>query len=199
MSFGAITLRDLEYALAVARYGHFGKAAAACGVSQPTLSEQIKKLENQLGVVLFERTHRQVVPSVRSEAILEQAAIVLAETQRLLDLAKHVSSPLAATLRLGAIATLGPYYFPYVLRKVHKEYPSLSLRLTEGRTAELLQALRYGELDCVLVALPIAGHGLEWQQIFFEPFFACCGHIKIFFPVCFRTFTVFHFITNSVS
>ena len=178
MSLGGITLRDLEYALAVAQYQHFGKAADAVGVSQPTLSEQIKKLEDQLGVVLFERTNRRVAPSVRSEAVLRQMEVVMVETQRLLDLAKHVADPYSGILRVGAIATLGPYYFPYLLKKAHKEYPSLALRLTEGRTAELLQGLRRGDLDCILVALPIDGTGLAWQQLFFEPFFLVCptGH-----------------------
>jgi LysR family hydrogen peroxide-inducible transcriptional activator len=171
-------LRDLEYALAVEQHQHFGKAAEAVRVSQPTLSEQIRKLEDQLGIVLFERTNRTVVPSIKSQAVLRQMEVVLVETQRLLDVAKHAGEPFSSILRVGAIATLGPYYFPYLLKKTHKQFPSLALRLTEGRTAELLQSLRRGDLDCVLVAMPIEGSGLAWQQLFFEPFFLVCpvGH-----------------------
>ena len=171
MSAGTLSLRDLEYALAVARLRHFGKAADSCHVSQPTLSEQIRKLEEQLGIALFERNTRRVAASARGEAMLQQAEQVLMEAQRLLDMAKHLSVPMSGILRLGAIATLGPYYFPHLLRTTHATYPSLTLRLTEGKTAELLQALRRGELDCILAALPIAASGLAQQSLFFEPFF----------------------------
>ena len=171
MPVSTLSLRDLEYALAVARQRHFGKAADACHVSQPTLSGQIHKLEEQLGMAIFERSTRRVAASARGEAILQQAEVVLAEAQRLLDMAQHLSVPMSGTLRLGAIATLGPYYFPHLLRATHKAYPSLALRLTEGKTAELIQSLRRGELDCILAALPVAMSGLAMQTVFFEPFF----------------------------
>ncbi len=171
MPVGTLSLRDLEYALAVARQRHFGKAADACHVSQPTLSGQIHKLEEQLGMAIFERSTRRVAASVRGETILQQAEVVLAEAQRLLDMAKHLSVPMSGILRLGAIATLGPYYFPHLLHATHKAYPSLALRLTEGTTAELIQSLRRGELDCILAALPVNLSGLAMQTVFFEPFF----------------------------
>ena len=174
ISVSSLSLRDLEYALAVGRERHFGRAADACGVSQPTLSEQVRKLESILGVALFERTKRNVEPTVRGAVILRQAEALLASARRLLEDAQRSAEPLSGDLRLGAIATLGPYYLPSVIALGRKRFPRLALRLRESTTDDLLAALRTGELDAVLVALPVRVDGLIVEPLFFEPFRLAC-------------------------
>ncbi len=170
----ALSLRDLKYVVAVARERHFGRAAESCGISQATLSEQVRKLESILGVALFERTKRKVEPTVRGEAILQQAESLLGDARRLLDDACRSAEPLCGELRLGAIATLGPYYLPSVIGLGRREFPRLALRLREATTDDLLVALRHGELDAILVALPVPMNGLVAEQLFFEPFRCAC-------------------------
>ena len=173
-SVSSLSLRDLEYAVAVARERHFGRAAEACGISQPTLSEQLRKLESILGFALFERTKRSVVPTVRGLPILRQAQALLSDAQRLIDDARRSAEPLTGELRLGAIATLGPYYLPSVIALGRKRFPRLALRLRESTTDELLASLRGGRLDAVLVALPVAMEALAFEPLFFEPFRLAC-------------------------
>jgi LysR family hydrogen peroxide-inducible transcriptional activator len=170
----SLSLRDLEYAVAVARERHFGRAAESCGVSQAALSEQVRKLESILGVVLFERTKRHVEPTARGVALIVQAQLLLADATRLLESAQRSAEPLTGELRLGVIATLGPYYLPTLLHKGRVRFPRLVLHLTEGRTAELLDRLRRSELDAVLLAMPVAGDGLTVAPLFFEPFRLAC-------------------------
>lgn len=170
----SLSLRDLEYAVAVARERHFGRAAESCGVSQAALSEQVRKLESILGVALFERTKRKVEPTVRGEAILLQAKALLGDARRLLEDARRSSEPLSGELRLGVIATLGPYYMPSVISLGRRRFPRLALRLREATTDELLAALRNGNLDAVLLAMPIPMEGLAAERLFFEPFRLAC-------------------------
>ena len=170
----SLSLRDLEYVVAVARERHFGRAAQSCGISQATLSEQVRKLESILGVTLFERTKRKVEPTVRGEAILQQAESLLGDARRLLDDASRSAEPLSGELRLGAIATLGPYYLPSVIGLGRREFPRIALRLREATTDDLLVALRHGELDAILVALPVPMDGLVSEPLFFEPFRCAC-------------------------
>ncbi len=170
----SLSLRDLEYAVAVARERHFGRAAEACGVSQAALSEQVRKLESILGVPLFERTKRKVEPTVRGAAILIHAEALLGDARRLLEDARRSSEPLSGELRLGVIATLGPYYMPSVIALGRRRFPRLALRLREATTSELLVALRNGELDAILVAPPVPMDGLVGVPLFFEPFRLAC-------------------------
>jgi LysR family hydrogen peroxide-inducible transcriptional activator len=170
----SLSLRDLEYAVAVARERNFGRAAEACGVSQAALSEQVRKLESILGVWLFERTTRKVEPTARGEVIVRQAERLLGDARRLLDDARRTAEPLSGELRLGAIATLGPYYLPAVIALGRRHFPRLALRLREATTDALLLALRNGELDAVLVALPVPLDGLVADPLFFEPFRLGC-------------------------
>ena len=174
LSASALSLRDLEYAVAVARERHFGRAAQSCGVSQPALSEQVRKLESILGFALFERTKRSVEPTVRGKAMLGQAESLLADARRMLDDARRSSEPLSGELRLGVIATLGPYYMPSVIALGRRRFPRLALRLREATTDELLGLLRSGELDAILVALPVPLEGLIAEALFFEPFRLAC-------------------------
>ncbi len=178
MTFAGLSLRDLEYALAVAQTRHFGRAAERCGVSQPALSEQIRKLEGLLGVDLFERGRRGVQVTPRGEILLAGAERVLSEAHALLELAHGAVEPLESTLRLAAIHTLGPYYLPYLLRQTRAAFPNLKLRLREGQTEALLESLRNGAIDMVLAALPLPGDGFTTVPLFHEPFILVCpaGH-----------------------
>ncbi|MCF3946028.1 LysR family transcriptional regulator [Acidiphilium sp. AL] len=165
-----LSLRDLEYAQAVAELRHFGRAAERCGVSQPALSEQIRKLEAILGVTLFERTKRRVAPTAAGAALLVQAERVLAEARHLLALSHGQPTGMTGQVSLGAIETLGPYYLPGLLRLLRAERPELSLRLTEARTARLIERLIEGALDLLLLAMPVSRAGLTAAPLFFEPF-----------------------------
>ncbi len=178
MTLAGLSLRDLEYALAVAETRHFGRAADRCGVSQPALSEQIRKLEGLLGVELFERGRRGVQVTPRGEALLTVAERVLTEAHALLAVAHGATDPLESTLRLAAIATLGPYYLPYLLRQARAAFPRLALRLREGQTEALLESLRNGATDLVLAALPLGRDGFTAVPLFSEPFVLVCptGH-----------------------
>ncbi len=141
MNISSITLRDLEYLIAVAENDHFGRAALAVHVSQPALSGQIRKIEDVLGVKLFERSNRRVVITEMGKKIATQARVVLEEAQRIAVLAQSSAAPLAGSLKLGAIATLGPYSLPHVLGPLRKAFPALELHLREGRTADLIADL----------------------------------------------------------
>ncbi|GJE25705.1 LysR substrate-binding domain-containing protein [Methylobacterium organophilum] len=175
MNLSGLSLRDLEYVVAVADEGHFGRAAERCNVSQPTLSVQVRKLETALGLTLFERSNRRVLLTTAGQAIVRQARIVLGEAQRLLALATEGrGSPLTGRLVLAAIQTLGPYYFPLVLRRLRQDFPLLSLALSEARTAEILDGLRDGRIDAALISLPVAASGLTLSPLFVEPFLLTC-------------------------
>ncbi|MBE7212171.1 MAG: hydrogen peroxide-inducible genes activator [Gluconacetobacter diazotrophicus] len=166
-----ISLRELQYALAVAELGHFGRAAERCGVSQPALSEQLRKLENSLGLTLFERGRGGAHPTRAGEPVLKQAAAVMREADALLRMARAGNGALDGPVELGVIPTLGPYYVPTVLRSLRDAFPALQLRLREDRTGALVEALRRFALDAALVALPVAeGSGLGTAPLFFEPF-----------------------------
>ena len=170
MKISWITLRDLEYLLAVAQQRHFGKAALACHVSQPTLSTQIKKIEGFLGVEIFERTNRNVSLTELGTPIVEQARIVLEEAEKIADIAKRKSEPLTGSFRLAAIATLGPYFMPHVLAPIRKAFPQMELLLREGLTDQLLGELKKGALDAVLAARTFDESGFEVIPICEEPF-----------------------------
>ncbi|KMO41391.1 LysR substrate-binding domain-containing protein [Methylobacterium aquaticum] len=175
MNVSGLSLRDLEYVVAVAEEGHFGRAAERCAVSQPTLSVQVRKLEEALGLVLFERSNRRVLLTPSGQAVVRQARAVLAEARALLLLAREgAGHGLRGRLVLAAIQTLGPYLFPRVLRGLRQAFPHLALALSEGRTAEILDALREGRADAALISLPIPESGLTVVPLFDEPFLLAC-------------------------
>ena len=165
-----MNLRDLKYFIALAETRHFGQAAARNFVSQPTLSGQIKKLEDELGVALFERTKKSVALTVLGEALLPHARRAVEEADVLTQLARTAQDPMAGALRLGAIPTLGPYLLPHLLPAIRKTYPKLRLLLSESLTAQLIEALHAHTLDAALLALPVAHAGLETMELFREPF-----------------------------
>lgn len=168
-SLAGLSLRDLEYVEAVAELKHFGRAAERCGVSQPALSEQVRKLEAHLGVPIFERTKRRVAVTGQGEILLMHIDRLLAEARHLLALGQQ-STDLCGILQLGAIETLGPYYLPAVLALLRDELPDVSLRLTENRTSALVERLRHGAMDVILAVMTPDMPGLSHQAIFFEPF-----------------------------
>lgn len=177
-SVAGLSLRDLEYAVAVAGTRHFGRAAARCSVSQPALSEQIRKLEALLGTPLFERSRKGVQVTAEGERLLRQAERVLAEAHGLVEMARDVADPLSSMIRLSAIQSLGPYYLPFLLRQVRAAFPGLALRLAEGQTEPLVEELRRGASDAILAALPLTSDGLTTVALFREPFVLVCpaGH-----------------------
>lgn len=178
LSLAGLSLRDLEYAAAVDRTRHFGRAAEACAVSPAALSEQLRKLEDRLATRLFERGDRRVEPTPRGVVLLRQIELVLSHAHGLLEMARASAEHLAGPVRLGAIATLGPYYLPHLLREARQAFPQLALQLIEGRTAELLEQLRRGSVDAMLLALPVPGDWCMVEPLFFEPFRLVCpaGH-----------------------
>ena len=178
LSLAGLSLRDLEYAVAVAETRHFGRAAERCGVSQAGLSEQVRKLEGLLGVALFERTTRRISVTPEGEVLLRQARDLVDGARALLAMAQRRAEPLDGPVRIGVIATLGPYYLPGLLREVRASFPRMQLRLEEGRTASLLKSLRATNLDAVLLALPVGAEDIATAPLFFEPFRAALpvGH-----------------------
>ena len=165
-----MTLTELRYLVAVARERHFGHAAESCFVSQPTLSVAIKKLEEELGVALFERGPGEVAVTPVGQRIVEQAQRVLEEASRIRDLAAAGHDPLAGTLRLGAIHTIGPYLLPKLVPILRRRVPAMQLHITESFTHQLAEALRQGEVDVVVVALPFDEAGCVTQPMYDEPF-----------------------------
>lgn len=170
MSLVGLSLRDLEYLVAVADHRHFGRAAARCGVSQPALSAQVRKLEAFLGVVVFERIPGRIAVTERGEAVVACARAVIAAARALLDTARVTGAPLSGPFRLGVIPTLGPYLLPLVLRPLRDAFPAMRVVISEERTADILAHLRDGELDAVLACLPQDNAAFRSFPLFFEPF-----------------------------
>ena len=167
-----MNLQDLRYVLALAEHGHFGRAAAACSVSQPTLSVQLRKLEASLGVVLFERSSKSVTPTAVCERLIGHARAAVAETEALLSVARSLRDPLAGRFRLGIIPTLAPYLLPLVFAPLRDALPELELEPWEDQTSALLARLREHELDAVLLATEVDGPDLSSRALFAEPFLA---------------------------
>lgn len=170
MDLTAITVTELRYIVAVDELGHFGRAADACHVTQPTLSTQIRKLEDNLGVMLFERLPRRIRTTPAGDAIVAHARTVLAEIRAIGDAARGHVDPLSGALRLGVIPTLGPYLLPSLLAHAQRELPQLRLTVHETLTMHLLDELERGRLDAALLALPVRGSGWMQTALFDEPF-----------------------------
>jgi len=173
-----MTLQELKYLVALADHGHFGKAAESCFITQSTLSTQIKKLEDFLGVTLFDRSLKRVTPTPIGKEILQAARNIVEEADRIRELAKHAQDPMSRTIHLGVIPTLGPYYLPHALTLVHKKHPGLRMLLREEMTPQILEHLLDGKLDAGLLALPVTDDSLRVEPLFYEPFYAAlpAGH-----------------------
>ena len=165
-----MTLTELKYIVAVARQKHFGHAAEACFVAQPTLSVAIKKLEDELGVVIFERGGTEVSVTPLGAQIVAQAERVLEQTAAIKEIANQNKDPLAGPLRLGIIYTIGPYLLPSLVKTMISTVPQMPLILQENFTTRLIELLRQGELDAAIMALPFPEHGLMVQPLYDEEF-----------------------------
>lgn len=165
-----MNLRDLTYLIAVAETEHFGQAAERCHVSQPTLSMQIKKLEDELGVQLFERTNKSVMVTPVGNALVQQARQVLGEINTLKQIANNAKDPFSGEFRLGIIPTMGPYLLPKLLRLIKKHLPKIDIIVYENKTQVILSELRSGLLDAIILAPPIDDDHLTVHELFEEPF-----------------------------
>jgi len=165
-----VTLTELRYIVAVARERHFGRAAETCFVSQPTLSVAVKKLEDELGVTLFERGPGEVKVTPAGQPIVAQAQRVLEEAARVKELAAAGRDPLAGPLRLGAIYTIGPYLLPKLIPILRRAAPQMQLHIQENFTHVLSELLKNGEVDVILIALPFSEPGIETRAVYDEPF-----------------------------
>ena len=165
-----MNLRDLRYLVAVAEERHFGRAASACNVSQPTLSSQLKKLEDYLGLQLFERSNKSVAVTPLGEAVVARARQALEQADAILEIAEANRDPMAGPLTLGIIPTLGPYLLPWILAPIGRAFPALELVLREDLTDHLLELLKAHELDAAVLALPVEDAELAALPLFDEPF-----------------------------
>lgn len=170
-----MNLRDLKYLVAVAKHRHFGRAAEACFVSQPTLSTQLKKLEGRLGVTLIERAGKRVLLTPPGAAIVAEAEQALRHVDALVQIAAQHRHPLGGELRLGVIPTVAPYLLPKILPAVRRAFDELSLKLTEGQTATLLALLDAGDIDAAVLALPSGAAGVCERALYREPFLLAVG------------------------
>ncbi len=174
----AMTLTELKYIVAVAREKHFGRAAEACFVSQPTLSVAVKKLEEELDVKIFERGASEISATPLGEQIVRQAQQVIEQAAAIKEIARLGKDPVAGPLRLGIIYTIGPYLLPDLVRQAIDRVPQMPLVLQENFTAKLLEMLRSGDLDCAIMAEPFPDSGLAVAPLYDEPFMAAvpAGH-----------------------
>lgn len=169
-----MTLQELRYVVALADAGHFGHAAEACFVSQSTLSTQIKKLEDYLGIALFDRSLKCVTLTPAGHEVVDSARRIIEESNRICELSRQNKDPMVRAVNLGVIPTLGPYYLPHVLPLVHEHFPKLRLLLREEMTPHVLAHLTEGKLDAGLLALPLPADdpALEVMPLFNDPFLA---------------------------
>lgn len=165
-----MNLRDLKYLVALADHKHFGRAAEASFASQPTLSTQIRKLEDELELQIFERQPRQVLLTGVGEAIVARARLILREVDAIREVARSARDPEAGSIRLGMFPTLGPYLLPHAVPRLHRRFPKLELLLVEEKTDALLAQLERGDLDAAVLALPAGDDSLTTCELFEEPF-----------------------------
>lgn len=165
-----MNLRDLKYLVALADHKHFGRAAAACFVSQPTLSTQIRKLEDELGISLVERAPRHVMLTPAGRDAADRARRIVADVEDMKEAARRSQNPEAGAVRLGIFPTLGPYLLPHVVSRVRARFPQLELLLIEEKTEVILRQLREGRLDVGILALPLHDDQLHVEPLFEEPF-----------------------------
>lgn len=179
-----MNIRDLEYIVAVHKTGHFSRAAELCAISQPTLSSQIKKLEDYLEVEIFRRSKSQgkVLPTAVGEKIIAQALIILKHKDMIRKIAKQTKDPFSGDLRIGAFPTLAPYYLPTILPKFRETFPELKFYIIEEKTSVLLSMLEEDRVDLIFLATPIDTN-YEAIPLFFESFYTV---VSIHHPLAIR-------------
>ena len=165
-----MNLQQLEYIVSVDTHRHFEKAAEKCFVTQATLSAMIKKLEQELDVIIFDRSKQPVMPTETGKAIVEQARVILKETQQLKQLSKEAKSGTAGELRIGVIPTVAPYLLPLFLTSFLKKYSAVKLKIVEQTTEHLLQLLAVNKLDVGIMATPLTEKGFAEKHLFYEEF-----------------------------
>ncbi len=166
-----MTLTELRYIVAVSQKNHFGRAAQACFVSQPTLSIAVKKLEQELGIRLFERSSKNEIRITEiGQQVIDQAYIVLQQAQMLSEIAQQGKDPLSGLFKLGVIYTIGPYLLPNLIPVLRKSVPNLKLIIEENFTANLFQSLKQGALDAIVISYPFEEPGIETAPLYEEPF-----------------------------
>ncbi len=165
-----MNIRELEYLIAVEEERHFHRAAERCFVSQPTLSGQLKKLEQELGVLLVERNNRQVSMTEAGHAVVRHARAVLVEINTIKNIANYYQDPMVGDVRVGIIPTIAPYLLPIIMTQLNNAFPKLKIWLYEYQTHVLLEKLQKSELDFLILALPIEKHNFTEQDLFREPF-----------------------------
>ena len=170
------TVKQLQYLVALRRFGHFGKAAAACFVTQSTLSAGLRELETLLGITLVERTRRVVRFTALGEKIADKAIQVLRETEELAEMARAQGRPLHGDLRMGVIPTIAPFLLPTMLPRLRSQWPELKLYLREETSGAACEALHRGQLDCVLLALPFGAGEVDSTPLFDDPLFVAYPH-----------------------
>lgn len=165
-----MTLQQLEYILAVDEHRHFAKAARQCHVTQPTLSTMIQKLEEELGIRIFDRSKKPVIPTEEGKALIAQARRVVGEARRLIDLSAELKGELKGTLELGIIPTVAPYLLPVFLPRFLERYPGIRLQVTELTTDEIVHRLKHHQLDAGLLATPLNDAALQEHPLYYEEF-----------------------------
>lgn len=173
-----MTITQLEYILAVDKHRHFGKAAKACNVTQPTLSMQLQKAEEEIGTVVFDRSKVPILPTSEGEKIIEQSRIVLREYKKIFSIIDANKDEVSGDFRLGVIPTLAPYVIPLFAGDFVKKYPDVNLTIEEFKTEEIIELLDKDEIDAGLLVTPIQGSNFIERVLFHEPFsvFASTGH-----------------------
>ena len=170
LPFKIMNIRDLEYFLAVAELKHFRKASEKCFVSQPALSGQIKKLEEELGLALFMRDKRDVQLTAAGETLVNYARKIISETENFTEAAKSFRDPRSGTFKMGIIPSLAPYLIPNLIQKTNKWFPKLDLYISESKTKDLLNSIAVGDLEAGILALPLQEKNFQVAELFTEPF-----------------------------
>lgn len=166
-----MTIQQLEYILAVDKFRHFGQAAEACFVTQPTLSAQVSKLEKELGVILFDRSKMPVIPTEIGERIISQAKKVVSESKGIFELVSQMKGDVSGLIKMGVIPTIAPYLLPLFIQNFIQKYPRVQLQVQEMVTEDILKKLKNDELDIGLVVTPLQEPGIVEKPIFYEKFF----------------------------
>lgn len=164
------TLTQIDYIVAVEKMRHFGKAAKACHISQPTLSMQIQKVEEEIGFPLFDRMHKPILPTEKGRRFIEQAKILAHEHQKLIEISKRDENEISGEFRLGIIPTLTAYVIPLFIETFSKRYPRVQLAVDELKTDSIIEALHEDKLDAAIAATPLHEEGLKEKPLFYEPF-----------------------------
>lgn len=165
-----VSFTQLEYLLAVDQHRHFGKAAQACNVSQPTLSMQLQKVEDELNIILFDRSKKPILPTPEGKRLIDQAKIILREHKKFVDLSRQTGADLSGEFRLGVIPTLAPYLIPLFIQEFSERFPGLELFIDEMKTEDILAALEEDKVDGGLLVTPIPGQNMNTRVLFYEPF-----------------------------